>query len=140
MIRPASRVRLHLSLHLADGTEVLSSFDGEPIAFNVGDGTLARGIEASLLGLTAGAEEQILTDGESLYGPPEPARIQRMPRADLPEGFNTTPGQVIAFAAPGGQETLGTVLETDAKTLLVDFNHPLCRHSLRLRVRVVSVD
>ena len=140
VIRPGSRVRLHISIHIEDGTEVLSSFDGEALELHIGDATLAAGLENLLLGLPVGADEQILTDGALIYGEPNPELIRRLDHADLPEGFQARPGQVIAFDTPGGQETAGTVLAVSSDGIEVDFNHPLSRRGLRIRVSVLDVD
>jgi len=138
-ISTGSHVRLHLAITLEDGTEVLSSFDGEPLELRIGDGTLAPGIEEILLGLSPGPEQQILADGAALFGPPDPDNVHLIPTDDLPDNFQAEPGQVIAFAAPGGQETPGTVVAVESTGLRVDFNHPLSRRGLRLRVRVLDI-
>jgi FKBP-type peptidyl-prolyl cis-trans isomerase SlpA len=134
-----SRVTLHLSLTLEDGTEVLSSFDGEPLTFTLGDGTLAPGLEELLLDLPEGSDTQALAEGAAVFGAPDPELVHELPLADLPQGFTAEPGQVIAFDTPGGQETPGTVLAVGEDTVRVDFNHPLSRRGLRLRVQVCTV-
>ncbi len=139
-IGPRSRVTLHLSITLEDGTEALSSFDAEPISFRLGDGTLAPGLESLLLGLPVGTDTVVLAEGAAVYGPADPALVQDLPRTDLPTDFEPTPGQVIAFDTPGGQETPGTVVAVSAEQVRVDFNHPLARRGLRLRVQVLAVE
>ena len=139
-IAPGRRVELHLSIHLEDGTEVLSSFDDQPLTFVVGDGTLAAGLESMLLGLPVGSDTQTLADGAAVYGEPDPALIQILAPSDLPADFAPEPGQVICFTTPGGQETAGTVLNVEDDGVRVDFNHPLSRRGLRVRVQVLSVE
>jgi FKBP-type peptidyl-prolyl cis-trans isomerase SlpA len=130
---------LHLSVYLEDGTEVLSSVDDEPLRFSMGDGTLAPGLESLLLDLPVGADEQILADGALVFGSPDDELIRDLPRSDLPEGFTAGRGEVVLFDAPGGQQTPGTVIGESADALRVDFNHPLSRRGLRLRIQVLSV-
>jgi FKBP-type peptidyl-prolyl cis-trans isomerase SlpA len=131
---------LHVSIHLEDGTEVLSSFDDQPMVFVVGDGTLAAGLESTLLNLPVGSDTQTLADGSAIYGDPDPALIQTLEPSDLPAGFAPEPGQVVCFTTPGGQETAGTVVSSGAEGVQVDFNHPLSRRGLRIRVQVLSVE
>jgi FKBP-type peptidyl-prolyl cis-trans isomerase SlpA len=133
-----SRVTLHLSLTLDDGTEVLSSFGGEPLSFTMGDGTLAPGLEEMLLDLPEGADTQLLADGAAVFGPIDPGLIHDLPTADLPADFTAEAGQVIAFDTPGGQETAGTILAVADDHVRVDFNHPLSRRGLRMHVRVCA--
>jgi FKBP-type peptidyl-prolyl cis-trans isomerase SlpA len=139
-IRPGSRVRLHLSVHLADGTEVLSTFDAEPMELRIGDGTLAPGLESLLLGLRTGDDDRVLADGAAVYGEPDPELIQTLDRRDLPADFAGRPGEVYSFDTPGGQQIAGTIAAADADSVQVDFNHPLCRRGLSIRVRILSVD
>ncbi|WP_200345051.1 FKBP-type peptidyl-prolyl cis-trans isomerase [Halochromatium glycolicum] len=138
-IGPGRRVRLHLAIHLEDGTEALSSLDGEPLEFRVGDGTLAPGLESLLDGLCAGADEQFLADGSALFGEHDPSRIQRIARSDLPPDFAPEEGLVIQFETPGGQELPGTILGSDSDGVEVDFNHPLARRGLHIRAQVLDV-
>ena len=139
-IGPASRVTLHLSISLEDGTEVLSSYDGDPLCFTMGDGTLAPGLEALLFGFAVGTDTQLLADGAAVYGSADPDLVHDLPRTDLPAGFAPEPGQVIAFDTPGGQETAGTVLAVSDEQVRVDFNHPLATRGLRIAVQVLAVD
>jgi FKBP-type peptidyl-prolyl cis-trans isomerase SlpA len=138
-IQPGARARLHLAIWLDDGTEVLSSFDDEPLDFCIGDGTLAPGLESMLLGLEVGADEQLLADGAAVYGASDPALVQVIDREDLPPDFELVPGRVMLFAAPGGQETAGTLIGETDRGVEVDFNHPLSRRGLRIRVQVLDV-
>lgn len=138
-IGPGRAVCLHLAIHLEDGSEVLSTFGGEPMRFRIGDGTLAPRLEDLLAGLCAGADEQLLADGATVFGTHDPALIHRLPRSDLPEDFAPEPGDVIQFKTPGGQETPGSVLEVDNSEIEIDFNHPLAHRGLRIRVQVLEV-
>ena len=138
-IEPGRRVEVHLSIHLEDGTEVLSSFDDQPLTFVVGDGTLAPGLESTLLSLPVGSDTQTLAHGATIYGEPDQALIQTLEPGDLPVDFAPEPGQVVCFKTPGGHETSGTVISSDADGVRMDFNHPLSRRGLRIRVQVLSV-
>lgn len=138
-IRLGSQVRLHLEILLADGTQVLSSFDGDAMELTLGDGTLAPDLENLLIGLHAGADEHLLADGSALYGPRDESNIHWLPRADFPADFELVHGHVVAFEAPGGQEVAGLVLKTENERMQVDFNHPLAGRSLQIRARIISV-
>lgn len=138
-IQSGSRVRLHLEILLADGTQALSSFGEEPMEFTLGDGTLIPGLEGLLIGLHAGADERILADGTEFYGPRDEAKIHWLPRAEFPPELDLIRGQVVAFDTPGGQEIAGILLETEADRVQVDLNHPLAGCSLQIRLKIISV-
>jgi FKBP-type peptidyl-prolyl cis-trans isomerase 2 len=138
-IRPGAAVTLHLTLALEDGTEVLSTREGEPLECRIGDGTLAPGLEMLLLDLAPGTDTVLLAEGAAVYGQPDPSLVHDLPRADLPPDFDPQPGQIIAFDTPGGQETPGTVLGVTRDAVRVDFNHPLSRRGLQVHVQVLTV-
>jgi FKBP-type peptidyl-prolyl cis-trans isomerase SlpA len=138
-IGPGKQVTLHIAVSLEDGTDVLSSFGDEPMRVRIGDGTLSPGIESLLADLEPGADEQMLADGAALFGARDAALVHRVPRSDFPEGFVPEPGQVIAFEAPGGQETTGTILSVHDTEVEIDFNHPLAHRRLRIHAQVLEV-
>ncbi len=140
IITPECRVILHYSLTLADGTEVVSTFDDTPLSFNLGDGTMVEALEDSLLGLACGADAQIILAGDDAFGPSTDEKIQRMPRSEFPDEMEIASGQVIAFSTPGGDEVAGQVLEINEKDVLMDFNHPLSGHLITFRVKILQVD
>lgn len=133
-------MRLHLAIHIDDGSEALSTFGDAPFDLRIGDGTLAPGLEALLIGLPAGADERVLADGSAVFGAPDPALIQTIEQADLPAGFSAEPGQIIAFTTPAGHETAGTVLAVGDGGVEVDFNPPLARRGLSIRIQVLAVE
>jgi FKBP-type peptidyl-prolyl cis-trans isomerase SlpA len=143
-IAPGRAVCLHLEVRFQDGFIALSTFGEEPIRCTIGDGALTPGLEQSIAGLTEGAEQTILVHGSELFGDHDPGNVHWLNAADFPPGLDPTPGQVVSFETPGGQETSGVVLdrigEHGADRVRVDFNHPLAGRPLTLRVRVLSID
>ena len=139
-IGPGKWVRLHLSIHLAEGTEAMSTFGDEPVSFRVGDGTLLPDLERLLNGLAAGDDQTFLLDGSDIYGPRDKANIHWVPQSDFPPHLaEVQPGQVIAFATPRGDELAGIVLEVEPDRTEVDFNHPLAGRSLTVRAKILEV-
>jgi len=135
-----TRMVLHLEIRLPDGTVALSTWDGDPLALTLGDGSLSLGLEALLAEVPVGVEERILAHGDDLFGPRSPENLQWLPSSAFPPGQGTEPGQVLAFETPGGQELAGVVLAVESEQVQVDLNHPLAGKSLDIRVRVLSVE
>lgn len=136
-VGPGSYVQLHLEIYLQDGTLALSAWGDDALTLTLGDGTLAPGLEALLVGLTPGVEARVLASGEDLYGPHDPDNIHWLPRSDFPPEMAATPGQVIAFETPGGHELAGLVLASDPQRVQVDLNHPLAGRSLNIRLLMI---
>lgn len=138
-IVPGSAVTLHFSLGLSDGTEAISTFDGEALSFHLGDRTFQPTMELALYGLKAGDEQTLTLTPEQAYGEPDPGLLQQMPLSDFGDDMQPEAGQIINFALPGGEQTMGVVREVGDSHATVDFNHPLAGHEVVFRVRILEV-
>ena len=134
-----STVTLHLALMLEDGTVAESTFDDEPLTFVMGDGTLVHGLELALYGLRPGDTQRLALYPEQAFGPHDPERIQRLPRAGFPADIELVPGNIIVFDMPEGEEIAGTLISLDDRTVEVDLNHPLAGCRIVFDVEIIDV-
>jgi FKBP-type peptidyl-prolyl cis-trans isomerase SlpA len=134
-----STVTLHIALTLEDGTVAESTFEDEPLTFAMGDGTLVHGLELALYGLRPGDTQRLALYPEQAFGPHHPERVHRLPRSGFSADIELTPGNIIAFDAPEGEEIAGTVLSLDDRTVEVDLNHPLAGCRIIFDVRIIDV-
>lgn len=139
-IQASSRVSMHFSITLEDGTVAESSFDNEPFSFTVGDGTLNEGLEQALYGLKAGDEQTVTLNPEQAFGFHDADNIHEMPRDDFDRDLQLEDGMIIGFTTPAGDEVPGMVVATGDITVSIDFNHPLAGHELSYRVKILSVE
>lgn len=137
-IRHGSRVTLHFTLLLADGREVDSTRRGRPATFVVGDGRLPPGIERALIGLEAGADEQIPIAPADAFGEAREENVRMIPRAQFASSIGLEAGLVVSFAGPGG-ELPGVVKALEGDLVVVDFNHPLAGRALIFDVSILGV-
>lgn len=138
LVAPGSAIELHLEVRFQDGFVALSTFDEEPIACTLGDGTLAPGLESALLGLAPGSDTYVVGNGSELFAPYDEANVHWVDLGDFPPGITPEPGQVIAFQTPGGHETGGLILGLEQGRVRVDFNHPFAGRSLTIRVKILA--
>lgn len=138
-IETGSRVTLHFSLRLADGTVADSTLGDSPLTLIVGGGDMFEALERCLLGLRAGERRRYDISPQEGFGPVEPDRVQRLPHNSFPADMIPEPGQVIAFEAPNGTQVAGVVVGVDPAGVEVDFNHPLAGHDLVFEVEILDV-
>ncbi len=138
-ITHGSRVEMHYAMSLPDGTEVVSTFDEQPLQFTVGDGTLARPLELAVYGLSVGADQSLLVSGDDVFSPRDAAKIQPIPLSEFPEGVSAEPETLVGFVTPAGDEIAGVVLERNGDSVRVDFNHPLSGREFHFRVKILQV-
>lgn len=137
-ILPGSEVTLHFSLSLPDGTEAISTFEEEPLSFQVGDKTFQPGMELALYGLKAGDEQTLTLTPTQAYGDPEPGLVHQLPLSDFGD-LPPEEGQIMSFTMGTAGETMGLIREIDGDEVTVDFNHPLAGHEVVFRVKILEV-
>ncbi|MEH6466218.1 MAG: FKBP-type peptidyl-prolyl cis-trans isomerase [Porticoccus sp.] len=138
-IGPDTKVTLHFSLSLEDGSTVDSNFDSEPASFVVGDGNLLPGFEAVLQGLKPGAEDVFSIHPEQGFGQHNPSNMQQFPRKDFEDDLALEPGLMLSFADANKAELPGVVTEVDQDEVTIDFNHPLAGHTISFKVKILDV-
>ena len=135
-----SAVTMHFSLALADGTPVESSFDDQPLSFVLGDGSLDKGLELALIGLTAGARQQLTLMPGQAFGERDESAVQSVPKSRFPGDMDLEPGQIIGFTGENGEEIAGAILGIGDQDVTVDFNHPLAGREIRFDVQILNVE
>ena len=143
-IQPGSFLTLHYRLAHADGSDVISTFDGKPATLSLGTGELAPALEERLLGLAEGARASFELAAGEAFGERNPQLQQRVKRSLLaelgPPDRKYAVGDAVHFPTPDGQGAYaGRVREVGDDWLLFDFNHPLAGAPLRFEVHVIGV-
>ena len=125
------------------GQDIVSTFDENPATLQVGSGQLAPFLESCLIGLPEGAHQSFELTAEQAFGPRNPELLQKVSLSTLQE--NSDPdhtyaiGDLVDFAAPGGGQFAGVLLEMGEQDALFDFNHPLAGQSVKFEVRIIGV-
>ena len=125
------------------GRDLVSTFDENPATLQVGSGQLAPFLEACLIGLPEGAHQSFELTAEQAFGPRNPELLQKVSLSTLHE--NSDPdhtyaiGDLVDFAAPGGGQFAGVLLEIGERDALFDFNHPLAGQAVKFEVRIIGV-
>ena len=138
-IGPGCEVTMHFTLALEDGTVADATIDGEPMTFNMGDGTIIEGLEMVLYGLKAGEKQSLSIEARDTFGFPDPENIHNMPMKDFSEDLKIEEGMIIGFSTPSGDEIPGAILEIKDDEVKVDFNHPLAGHEVVFSVEIINI-
>lgn len=138
-IARGSRVRMHFELALEDGTVADTTFGEAPIEFTMGDGTLHSNLENAIVGLACGERRTLQIDPLHGFGFADPDAVHELPREGFPSEMVLTPGTIVSFNTPGGDEIPGIVKGVDGDRVTVDFSHPLAGHTLSFTVEILEV-
>lgn len=139
-VGPDTRITLHFSVRLLDGTELDSNFDKAPASFVWGDESLLPGFERAIRGLKAGDQRSVLIDAKNGFGEYNDQNVQHFTRDALKKQGELSMGMMISFADAAGSEVPGVVTSFDDEWVTVDFNHPLAGRDLTFEVNIIKVE
>ncbi len=143
VVTESTFLTLHYRLSNMAGSDIVSTFDENPATLQVGSGQLAPFLESCLIGLPEGAHQSFELTAEQAFGPRNPELLQKVSLSTLQE--NSDPdhtyaiGDLVDFAAPGGGQFAGVLLEIGERDALFDFNHPLAGQAVKFEVRIIGV-
>ena len=136
-IEKGTRVTLHFSLALEDGSLIDSNFDKQPASFTVGDGNLLPGFESAILGLEDGQQREFTIPPESAFGQHNPQNVQDVERTNFAED-KLEIGAVFSFQNGDG-ELPGVIVGIEDDKVMIDFNHPLAGQSIVFKVEILEI-
>jgi FKBP-type peptidyl-prolyl cis-trans isomerase SlpA len=135
-----TRVFLNFSVSLEDGSEVDTNFDGDPVNFVIGDGSLLPGFERLLFGMSPGERQMFVVQPESAFGQSNDNNVQYLPRKQFDEDMDLEVGLVFSFADASGGELPGMIVAFNEDEVTVDFNHPLSGRTILFDVLIHRVE
>lgn len=131
-------VSIHYTLTGDDGA-VLDSSDGrDPLAYIHGMGNIIPGLEAHLLGKSAGDTLKASIAPEDGYGEVDPAQIIQVSRSQFEGVKDLAVGMQFTASGPEGNQMV-TITKIENDVVTVDGNHPLAGQTLYFDVNVVDV-
>ncbi len=134
-------VLLSYELKVSSGDIVDEASTQDPFAFIHGIGQTLEAFDDKLSGLNPGDNFSFELEAEDAYGPVVEENIVTVPKA----AFQGMPEEELVEDAElpmqdnQGNRFYGTVLEINADTVLMDFNHPLAGEKLFFSGKVLEV-
>jgi FKBP-type peptidyl-prolyl cis-trans isomerase SlpA len=143
VVTESAYLTLHYRLATLDGTDLITTFAGNPATLMMGSGQLAPFLETCLMGLPEGTHQTFDLAPAQAFGERNPELVRDVSRATLDDnsapGADYKVGDLVDFAAPGGGRFAGVLRQFGEDAVTFDFNHPLAGQSLQFEVRLISV-
>ena len=143
VVTPTAYLTLHYRLATAEGTDLITTFAGNPATLMLGQGQLAPFLEDALMGMEEGAHQTFELAPGQAFGERNNELVREVSRATLEEnsapGADYRIGDLVDFAAPGGGRFAGILRELRDDGATFDFNHPLAGQRLKFEVKLISV-
>jgi FKBP-type peptidyl-prolyl cis-trans isomerase SlpA len=143
LVTASAYLTLHYRLATVDGTDLITTFAGNPATLMLGQGQLAPFLEDCLMGMAEGSHQTFELAPAQAFGERNAELVRDVTRATLEQ--NTAPGNeyrvgdLVDFAAPGGGRFAGVLRELREDAATFDFNHPLAGQPLTFEVKLISV-
>ena len=131
-------VTFHYMLKNAEGEQMESSHDGDPITYLHGANNIVTGLEKAMEGHAIKDSFTAKLEPEEAYGVRNENNIQRVPLKRLKGIGKISVGQVLNLQTNKGQVQV-TVLKVGRFNVDVDGNHPLAGQQLTFDVEVADI-
>jgi len=120
------------------GKVFFSNKDRLPIEFRVDSNFFLKGIENVIIGMKKGEVKNVDLSPDESFGYKNDQFIKTIPRCYHEQ--NLKKGDTLSyFDYKNSRPLSGTVIKAFPKTLIVDFNHPLCGESINYNVEIVDI-
>lgn len=134
-----SKVNVHYTGTLDDGTVFDTSQDREPLQFTLGQGQVIAGFENAVVGMSEGETKSITIPMEEAYGPRNEDLVLTVGRDQLPQDMEPEVGMVLQ-ANINDQIAHLEVVEVQEDSVVLDGNHPMAGKQLNFELTLVSTD
>ncbi len=133
-----TKVKVHYTGTLNDGTVFDSSEGKEPLEFTIGESQVIKGFEDGIKEMKLNEERTINIKPEDAYGESQEQLVMSIPREKFPENVEVNGKLVIK--SPDGQSIPAFVKEVNKDSVVIDLNHPLAGKELTFKVKIVEVN
>lgn len=134
-----TRVLVHYTGTLDDGTQFDSSRDREPLEVILGQDMVIPGFEKAIAGMEPGQTVTVTIPEDEAYGPHHEDMVLRIPKASFPPEISPSVGEQLILRAPDGNERPALIVDVDDDEATLDANHPLAGFALTFEIELVSV-
>jgi len=131
-------VTFHYTLKDANGEEMESSREAEPMTYLHGGSNIIIGLEKAMQGRKTGDAFEVTIGPEEAYGVRQDVNIQRIPLKKLKGVGKIMPGQILNLQTKEGPVQV-TVVKVGRFNVDVDANHPLAGETLTFDIEVTEV-
>lgn len=134
-----TRVLVHYTGTLDDGTQFDSSRGREPLEVIIGQNMVIPGFERAIVGMEIGQTMTVTLAEDDAYGPHNEEMVIQIPRASFPPEIPAKVGEQLVLRSPEGHEVPALIVDINEQEATIDANHPLAGFALTFEIELVSV-
>ena len=137
-MNPGSKVKVHYTGTLSDGSVFDSSEGRAPFEFTIGENQVVAGFENNIKDMKLNEEKTFKIKASDAYGEKIDELIKEIPRNKFPPEIDV--GGRLILKSPEGQSIHAVVTEIKDDSVVIDLNHPLAGKELTFKVKVVGIN
>jgi peptidylprolyl isomerase len=138
-VQSGDTIKIHYSGRLTDGTLFDSSSGRSPLEFTVGSGSVIKGFDEGVQGMTVGEKKTIEIPFLEAYGPEDPSMIIEFPAERLPEDMKPEIGMQLTMNNAEGQQFPVVISGITNENIILNANHPLAGKDLIFDLELVEI-
>ena len=138
-VQSGDTIKIHYHGRLSDGTTFDSSAGRSPLEFTVGSGSVIKGFDDGVQGMTVGEKKTIEIPFLQAYGPEDPSMIIEFPVDRLPEDLKPEIGMQLNMNNAEGQQFAVTITDITDENIILNANHPLAGKDLIFDLELVEI-
>jgi FKBP-type peptidyl-prolyl cis-trans isomerase 2 len=138
-VQSGNTIKIHYHGKLSDGTTFDSSAGRSPLEFTVGSGSVIKGFDDGVQGMTVGEKKTIEIPFLEAYGPEDPSMIIEFPVDRLPEDLKPEIGMQLNMNNAEGQQFAVTITDITNDNIILNANHPLAGKDLIFDLELVEI-
>jgi peptidylprolyl isomerase len=132
-----SKVKVHYTGKLEDGTVFDTSEGNEPLEFTLGENQVIAGFEQAVLGMSEGQQRTTEIPADQAYGQRDERLVTTVDRDRVPEEVSLN--DRLQVRRPDGKTFVVTVTNLSDESVTLDANHPLAGKDLTFDIELVDI-
>ena len=133
------KVKVHYHGKLLSGETFDSSAGREPLEFEIGSGSVIKGFDEGVKGMSVGDKKTISIPVDEAYGPHRPEMLIEFPKEKFPAEMSIEVGMPLMMHNGAGQQFQVTIAEIKEESVILDANHPLAGEELVFDIELVEI-
>jgi FKBP-type peptidyl-prolyl cis-trans isomerase 2 len=138
-VQSGNTIKIHYHGRLSDGTTFDSSAGRSPLEFTVGSGSVIKGFDDGVQGMSVGEKKTIEIPYLEAYGPEDPSMIVEFPADRLPSDLKPEIGMQLNMNNAEGQQFPVVITEITDEKIILNANHPLAGKDLIFDLELVEI-
>jgi peptidylprolyl isomerase len=138
-VKKGDTVKIHYTGRIKDGPVFDSSVERDPLEFEIGSGSIIKGLEKAVVGMKPGEKKEISVPPEEGYGDLDQKLLFDMPKEKIPADIKPEVGMRLQLVNSKGQTIPVLITEIKDESIKIDANHPLAGKELIFNIELLQI-